>query len=544
MPKPQEEHDWWKTNGRFMDDTIKRAANTPSVHAFKAPRFPQPMPGQKFSSTGRASTSEFTRIERRARLIPFHTAPPTQLKRSKNRKTTISRGVRRALSRPQTVVGPYTIMDPEDIAFDETKGIIWSEAPLVSHSDEAVRKGTPGPGHYKLVNDRLTCSTSKRPVSLSMSRGKKPPTPLDWVIKRAKESPVSPFSYDPPKRPKIKGAGKFQSVVPTYLDHTIRRSKTGPGPFTYNIKRNRFGKGRRFGKTNTMNWAESAIRQSRFTPSVHDYADPTSYMRTHLGTSFRKRDDGSGAFDEILLTASSIPSCCDYTPVDATRRPRSTHIRGPGQAMTMAKRITDVDLLIKTRSKTPGPRKASLMNRKGTPLLVVKGPRFREQARDLNDSLMKKQALLPGPCSYELTDDDDYFRMKISGTGFHGGSKKSNPFDDQVRLENKRNFIPMNDKEKQNFRMTKKLKKITARNRMKRVGPAKKGKNMKISCKCMGQLMHGIKITGGIKEHDLLDVLKKKLHNKLKGYITSLDSFVLKQPYILLNNTTLELIPE
>ena len=56
--------------------------------------------------------------------------------------------------------------------------------------------------------------------------------------------------------------------------------------------------------------------------------------------------------------------------------------------------------------------------------------------------------------------------------------------------------------------------------------------------------MHGIKITGGITEHDLLGVLKNKLHDKLKGYITSLDSFVLKQPYILLNNTTLELIPE
>ena len=535
---PMAEHDWWKSNGRFMDDTIKRAANSPSVHTFTAPRFPGTLPGQKFSSTGRASTSEFTRIERQSSLIPFHTAKPTQLKSSKNQKTSLSLGKRIALSRPQTTMGPYTIMDPHDIQFDETKGIVWSNAPLVSHSDEAVGRNTPGP-RYKIVDDRLTTSTSKRPVSLSMSRGKKPPTPLDWVIKRAKESPVSPFSYDPPPPTKIKGAGKFQSVIPTYLDHAIRRSKTEPGPFSYKIKRNQFKQGRRFGKTNTMNWAESAIRKSRKTPSVHDYNDPTSYLRLHLGTSFRKRDDGSGAFDAILKTASSIPSCCAYSPVDTTQRPTSTHIRGPGQAMTMGKRITDVDILIKHRSQTPGPRKSSRLDRKGLPLLHPQGPPFITQPRDLNDTLMRVERLKPGPCTYEITDDDDYFRQKMYGGSFCGGPKRSNPFDDKVKNENKVSFCPMSKKEIQLKNQTLRMKKRTMKRRTRKSKPLKRNQMISISCRCMGQLIHGIKVKAGIKEAELLQLVKTKKKFQFVG--ASLQRYVFVQPFVLLDNTSVEI---
>ena len=532
------EHDWWKSLSRDKDqaswlfNTIQRSANSPSVHDFTAPRFPQPLPGQKFSNTKRSS--EFTRIERQSREIPFHTAPRTQLKSSRNKRGTFSRGTRRELTRPSTTMGPYSIMDPEDLAFDETCGIVWSNAPLVSHSDASIRKATPGPGKYGVPDERLCTSTSKRPVSLSMSRGKKPLTPLDWVIKRAKNLP-SPHSYNLPPPPKIHG-GKLQDVVPTYLDHIIRRSKTEPGPFEYNVDQ-KIDKGRRFGKTNTLNWAEKAIRDSRRTPSVHQYSFPSS-IRTNLGTPFRVRDDGTGAFDRIISTASQLPSCYDYSPNFNQGRPKSTHIRGPGQAMTTAKRVTDVDILIKARSATPGPRRVPRVNRKGAALLAVCGPPFLRNPRDLNDELMRKEAKKPGPTTYDVVDDDDYFRQKNYG-GAWGTAKKMNLFDAQVKLENKQNFLSSSVKKKRRRKRLLQIKKERYRSLPKR------GQKISVSCRCMGQTVRGIKIKAGLKENMLLELLKSKMMPKVKTFVSSdvFDTFVLVKPYKLLENTSLEIAP-
>ena len=550
MPKKvRSEHDWWKSISRQKDEaghlhnTIQHSKAHPSVHDFDFPRFPQTLPGQKFSSTLRASTSEFTLIEKRSKDIPFHTAPRTQLKSSMNQRGTFSRGGRRNLSRPQTTMGPYSIMDPSDMAFDETIGIICSNAPLQHHSDEAVRKGTPGPGRYGIPDERLCTSTSKRPVSLSMSKGKKPFTPIDWIIKRAKDAP-SAHSYDQPLPPKIHG-GKLQNVVPTYLDHMIRRSKTEPGPFEYSIDQ-KIDKGRRFNTSNTLNWAEQAIRKSRFTPSVHEYADAAvSYLQTNIGAPFpiKGRDDGTGAFDALVKTASDLPSCCSYTPINMNSRPTSTHIRGIGQAMTMAPRITDVDILMKTRAATPGPRGAPNTNRKGDVVRCHdRGPPFLKTKRDLNDSLMLRESRKPGPTSYDVTDDDDYFRQKNYGGAFNR-TKKSNPFDDKTRLENKINFLNYPSTSKKSKRRRRKkmneIKKMHSKQRPKRYT------KISISCRCMGQNIYGIKVNGGIKEAALLLLLKQKMHSKVKNFVSkeNYDRFVLVEPYTLLNNTSLEIAP-
>ena len=572
-----------KDKASWLNRTISRAASSPSVHTVVAPRFPQPIPGQKFSSTKRTSTSEFTLIEKRSRAIPFHCRAATSLKSSINRSGTFSRGGRRELSTPTTDFGPLTIMDPEDIQFDETVGIMWSNAPLVTHSDALIQRGTPGPGAYRIIDDRLHTSSSKRPISLSMSKGKKPPTPIDWIIHRSKETP-SAHSYDQQKQPKIHG-GKIIERVPTYLDHTIRRAKEEPGPFDYNIDCKSHGAtGMRFGTTSTLNWAEQAIRNSRFTPSTHTYSDKPSCMKTTLGTPFRRRDDGSGAFDQVIRAATAAPSCCDYSPDPFLNAPTSKHIRGPGQPMTTAKRITDVDLLLKVTSSTPGPRKAPMMNCSGISLLQVQGPPFLKEPRDLNDKLMKRESQTPGPTSYGLTDDDDYMRKKVYGNGFSNNTSKKKFFiDEKIKLQNHTNFLSFHlldtNEEKKRKRLLKRKEKRNEKNQKEieqekhmkknkkkdtrrssggtgRGATAKKQNSsrggggrggsrsgwIRISCRCMGNTVSGIKVNKCWSEEKLLSLLKNKIQTKVKSII-SLDSFVLLRPFALLDNTSIELGP-
>ena len=59
----------------------------------------------------------------------------------------------------------------------------------------------------------------------------------------------------------------------------------------------------------------------------------------------------------------------------------------------------------------------------------------------------------------------------------------------------------------------------------------------------MGQSVHGIKIKSGMNENDLLILLKRKMKPKVKSFVTSLGSFQIVKPYVLLNNTSIEIAP-
>ena len=89
----------------------------------------------------------------------------------------------------------------------------------------------------------------------------------------------------------------------------------------------------------------------------------------------------------------------------------------------------------------------------------------------------------------------------------------------------------------------KKLKKTVAKNRAKGIQKIQRNKKIQISCRCMGQSVHGIKIKSGMNENDLLILLKRKMKPKVKSFVTSLGSFQIVKPYVLLNNTSIEIAP-
>jgi hypothetical protein len=233
-------------------------------------------------------------------------------------------------------------------------------------------------------------------TALSMARGKKPPTPLDWAIKRAKEKP-SPFSYDPPKRPKIHG-GKVQRRVPTYLDHAMRRSRSQPGPFTYSAH-SVSTLNKRTTNLNTAelpNWCEHLMKSGRKTPSVHSYDNNPSSL------SMRTTNMKSAALptwiDDIHRRACQTPSSQSYHVKSAAKK-NSTSVH-----MAMAPRITDADLKSHRAAAIPGPgKRLGPCNHRGKRIAVdiEDYAPFSAVPRDLNDTLVERESKLPGPSSYD-----------------------------------------------------------------------------------------------------------------------------------------------
>ena len=411
---PGIDHAWWRSISRdkdqasWLNDTIRRAGTSPSPHEHAPMRYPAigRRGGGRFPGTKRRT--EFDDIERRAARTPFHVRSRTQLhaerlgRRAKTRsgrvRETFSRARKKydpSAPRPATDAGPTYVMDPDDIAFDETVGIVWSDSnymrPFVLD-----RSDTPGPSQYPVVDERAVSSRSKSVTALSMARGKKPPTPLDWAIKRAKEKP-SPQSYNPPPRPKVHG-GKLQRRVPTYLDHAIRRSRSQPGPFSYAVH-SVSTLNKRTTNLNTAelpNWCENLMKAGRKTPSVHSYENNPSSLSQR--TTNMKSAALPTWIDEIHRRACQTPSSQSYDVKPAAQK-NATSVH-----MAMAPRVTDVDLKSQRAAAIPGPGKSlGPCDHRGKRIAVniQDYAPFSNVPRDLNDTLVERESKLPGPSSYE-----------------------------------------------------------------------------------------------------------------------------------------------
>jgi hypothetical protein len=253
---------------------------------------------------------------------------------------------------------------------------------------------------------------------------------LDWIIKRAKETPSSQ-DYGIPELPKKQGV-KFSSVnLPTEIDLIAARASKIPGPGAYNVRQNALSAAgaTKISDANPMSELDWIIKRAKETPSSQDYGIPelpkkqgVKFSSVNLPTEIdliamcASKIPGPGAYNvrRNALSGAGVTKISDANPMSeldwiikrAKETPSSQDYgipelpRKQGVKFSSVNLPTEIDLIAARASKIPGP------GAYGIPDLPRKeGVKFSEFFLPSEiELLMKRSAEVPGPGAYENID--------------------------------------------------------------------------------------------------------------------------------------------
>ena len=365
---------WWlplsrdKEQGSPFTQAIKRSISTPSVHEINIQTAPNTSKRgflYKIDKHSRYDTSDFGRLEREAKKIPFHClghkriegkSQPVRRAMTANshpgsegveklyyvmgkRKTYFDKVIETSKMRPSSVsYDNYwqrfgSMISEQDFqAFSpiqENFALLKDKAEVEKIQNQKTRRmdwmgegslnPTPGPGRYNLKTPHLKGGR--------FNKSKKPLTEIDWVIKFAKEIP-SVHDYAPPKSPTIYGGRIATAKSKTYLDVLQYEARLTPGPFDtgdvhVNHPKLKLPKGGKISTADVPTWVDDVMRNSRQLPSSAEYFDDIIKSNTlskegAIGWHHKSHDDKlpdkmkHSELSEIEARSSEIPSVFDY----------------------------------------------------------------------------------------------------------------------------------------------------------------------------------------------------------------------------------------